>query len=73
MWGKMETIRRFFQLPEESFFLFGPRGSGKTTLVKSSFPDALMIDLLAPDTYRVYSSRPETLRENYWLFQTKKL
>jgi len=27
MWGKMETIRRFFQLPEESFFLFGPLDS----------------------------------------------
>jgi predicted AAA+ superfamily ATPase len=73
MRGKMETIRRFFQLPEESFFLFGPRGTGKTTLVKSSFPDALMIDLLAPDTYRVYSARPETLREKLLAVPNKKI
>jgi len=29
-----------------SFFLFGPRGVGKTTLIHEQFPDALHVDLL---------------------------
>ncbi|MBM3144936.1 MAG: ATP-binding protein [Chloroflexi bacterium] len=30
----------------KSFFLFGPRGTGKTTWVKARFPDAVYLDLL---------------------------
>ena len=44
----METIPRFFHPPAESFFLFGPRGTGKTTLMKERFPDAYHVDLLDP-------------------------
>lgn len=59
----METIRRFFEPPHESFFLFGPRGTGKSTLVKERFPDALYIDFLDPEVFRIFSARPEHLRE----------
>lgn len=59
----MESIRRLFRPPDESFFLFGPRGTGKSTLVKGGFPDAIYIDLLDPVTYRTFSARPEHLRE----------
>ena len=59
----METIRRFFKPPQQSFFLFGPRGTGKSTLVKQEFPEALYIDLLDPGVFRTYSARPERLRE----------
>ncbi len=31
---------------DKSFFLFGPRGTGKTTWVRKAFPDALYLDLL---------------------------
>ena len=31
---------------DKSFFLFGPRGAGKTTWVKNAFPGAILIDLL---------------------------
>jgi predicted AAA+ superfamily ATPase len=37
---------------KRSYFLFGPRASGKTTLIKSSFPEAKRYDLL---NARVYS------------------
>ena len=30
----------------QSFFLFGPRGTGKTTWLKQRFPEALYLDLL---------------------------
>jgi len=59
----MEFIIRFFQPPTGSFFLFGPRGTGKSTWARSCFPEALIVDLLDPSTYREYSARPERLRE----------
>lgn len=59
----MEVISRFFKPPSQSFFLFGPRGTGKSTLVKQHFADALYLDLLDPRVFRTYSARPEHLRE----------
>ncbi len=59
----MESLSRFFQAPEGSFFLFGPRGTGKTTWLKKSFPKALFIDLLKADVHRTLSARPERLVE----------
>lgn len=55
--------QRFFPLPEQSFFLFGPRGTGKSTWLRHALPDALHLDLLAPERYRELSARPERLRE----------
>ena len=46
----------------ENFFLWGPRQSGKSTLLRSSYPDALWIDLLKRDDYARYAVRPERLR-----------
>ena len=59
----MEVIDRFVSEPRQSFFLFGPRGAGKSAWVRRRFADALRIDLLAPDVFRAYSARPERLRE----------
>jgi predicted AAA+ superfamily ATPase len=59
----MEILRRFFKGSDQSFFLFGPRGTGKSTWVHQHFSDALYIDLLEPDTFRSYSARPERLGE----------
>jgi len=60
----METyIPRFFNAPEQSFFLFGPRGTGKSTFLKHNFPNALYIDLLKPDEFRKYSAKPERIVE----------
>lgn len=59
----METISRIFDFPEDSFFLFGPRGTGKSTLLQSRLPQALYIDLLDPWRFRELQARPETLAE----------
>ncbi len=59
----MELIRRIFKAPEESFFLFGPRGTGKSTWLRQTFPDALYIDLLDHEAYRTFLARPERLGE----------
>jgi len=60
---KMEFQRRFLPLHTHSFFLFGPRGTGKSTWLRHLFPEALFVDLLQPDVYREMSARPERLRE----------
>ncbi|MGV8124989.1 MAG: ATP-binding protein [Candidatus Xenobiia bacterium LiM19] len=59
----MEIISRFFAPDENSFFLFGPRGTGKSTLLKNTFPVAYFIDLLDPIAFRTYISKPEHLSE----------
>lgn len=47
----------------QSFFLFGPRGTGKTTWLKERFPEALYLDLLDHALYLDLLARPERLRE----------
>ncbi len=60
----MESIiPRFFKAPKESFFLFGPRGTGKSIWLRTITKNTLWIDLLEPDIFRSYSARPERLRE----------
>jgi predicted AAA+ superfamily ATPase len=49
--------------PEDSFFLWGPRQTGKSTLLKNTYPDAIWIDLLKADEFRRYTQHPERLRE----------
>lgn len=60
---KMADLGRFFKAPAGSFFLFGPRGTGKSTWLAKSFPNALRLDLLHPENQRTYGARPERLRE----------
>src|SRR3989344_2103872 len=59
----MAFIPRFFKPPNQSYFLFGPRGTGKSTWLKSQYPQALWIDLLNLDVLRFYLAAPERLRE----------
>lgn len=59
----MELIRRLFKAPKESFFLFGPRGTGKSTWLRQTFPDAIYVDLLDQEAFRTYLARPERLGE----------
>jgi predicted AAA+ superfamily ATPase len=59
----MEIIDRFFQAPKVSFFLFGPRGTGKSTFVHQHFKNAIYIDLLDPERVRSFSAMPERLKE----------
>lgn len=59
----MGDIKRFFQPPAGSYFLFGPRGTGKSTWLKRRYPDALFIDLLLTDTLLMYEAKPDRLIE----------
>lgn len=49
--------------PRESFFLWGPRQTGKSTLLKATYPGATWIDLLKSEEFTRYAIHPERLRE----------
>ncbi len=49
-----EYLPRLIPKPDQSFFLFGPRGTGKTTWVRHEFPQAYTIDLLSESLYLSY-------------------
>ena len=48
---------------EETFFLWGPRQTGKTTLLRQTYGDARWLDLLKAEEFRRYVARPELLRQ----------
>jgi predicted AAA+ superfamily ATPase len=48
---------------KESVFLWGARQTGKSTLLRQLFPDALWFDLLKSDIYRRYQKEPLQFRE----------
>ena len=48
-------FNRRLQLPPggtETFFLWGPRQAGKSTLLRRRYPDGRWIDLLKSDEFR---------------------
>jgi predicted AAA+ superfamily ATPase len=51
-------LKRILKVPGQSCFLLGPRGSGKSTWLRSRFPDAHVIDLLSEETYQRLLSNP---------------
>ena len=49
--------------PRQSAFLWGPRKTGKSTYLRSAFPDSLTFDLLQSDLMLDLARRPAILRE----------
>ncbi|MFN8792378.1 MAG: ATP-binding protein [Bdellovibrionales bacterium] len=48
-------------LKNQSFFLFGPRGTGKTTWLRGHFKNSLYLNLLSADVYQSLLAHPESL------------
>ena len=55
------TIPRLLRRPDRSFFLFGPRGAGKSTWLQQVLPDALRLDLLDASLFLELSRDPHRL------------
>jgi predicted AAA+ superfamily ATPase len=54
---------RTIEAPEKgSFFLFGPRGTGKSTWVGQRYPDAVYLDLLDSAVFTELLARPERIQ-----------
>lgn len=59
-------FKRLLNIPlktKKSFFLFGPRGVGKTTWLNRNLPDALFVNLLKSESYNRLSANPENIRQ----------
>jgi uncharacterized protein len=60
------VFKRLLQIDrnrKKSFFLFGPRGTGKTSWVTNYFPEALYIDLLKTSDYTTLQADPSRLEK----------
>ncbi len=59
-------FKRMIHIPlkaRKSFFLFGPRGTGKTTWLKQHLPGSLFFNLLKSEPYNRLSANPGIIRE----------
>ena len=57
----MAFVGRFFDPPAQSYYLFGPRGTGKSAWTQHRYRDRVRIDLLRPATLQRYRARPDRL------------
>jgi len=56
-------IPRILNPPHGSYFLLGPRGTGKSTWLRHQYPQATRIDLLLGEEERRFSAYPEKIRD----------
>lgn len=59
----LQRKQKFEESEGESFFLWGARQTGKSTLLEMVYPDALRFDLLLGDVYQRLLAHPNILRE----------
>jgi len=59
--------------PRESMFLWGPRQTGKTSLLRETYPTSIWYDLLKTDLYVRFHTRPELLREELLAIVTPQI
>ncbi|MBF0208849.1 MAG: ATP-binding protein, partial [Oligoflexia bacterium] len=57
------TIKRTLKITKDSFFLFGPRATGKTTWLREQVSPGLYIDLLKSENFLRFSKHPGELSE----------
>ncbi|MBM4254977.1 MAG: ATP-binding protein [Deltaproteobacteria bacterium] len=61
MYSRILDVRTL--LAHKSLFLFGPRQTGKSTLLQHFFPQAKFYDLLEANTFRELTAQPELIRQ----------
>ncbi len=68
-----ERKQNLLNSDSESLFLWGARQTGKSTLLKSLFPNALLFDLLLSDVFERLSKTPSIIRETFLANTKNKL
>lgn len=61
MFSRLLDLKNYIE--DSSILLLGPRQTGKSTLLKSSFKNAMYFDLLEPELFRDLNKSPSTLKE----------
>ncbi|RJQ58451.1 MAG: hypothetical protein C4530_10635 [Desulfobacteraceae bacterium] len=56
-----KIISRLLRRPDRSFFLFGPRGTGKSTWLQQVLPGVLRLDLLDASLFLELSRDPHRI------------
>ena len=72
---KQKLVDRFLSLnlpPGKSAFLWGPRKTGKSTLLKKRYPHSLYYDFLQTDLVLRYTSKPSLFREELMALSREK-
>jgi uncharacterized protein len=70
---EIERVLRIALPARQSAFLWGPRKTGKSTWLRSAFPDSLTFDLLLTDLMLELTKRPALLRERLLATPPEKL
>lgn len=65
----LARIQKLQEIREDSMFLWGPRQTGKSTLLKQLFPDAPYYDLLKSEVYALYKMKPSRLRDECMMME----
>lgn len=69
----MSILNRLFEPSQKSYFLFGPRGTGKSTLMRALYADAMFIDLLNPELERQFRAHPNRLKDIVYANKEQKV
>lgn len=54
--------KRFYHLPNDNCFIFGPKGTGKSTWIKNYLPQAYVINLLDEQNYLKFITDPSRIK-----------
>ena len=69
----LTRIQKLLEIRADSMFLWGPRQTGKSTLLKQLFPDAPYYDLLKSEVYTLYKMKPSRLRDECMMMDEGEL
>ncbi len=58
----MKLTKRMFTVPLDHCFIFGPRGTGKSTWINQNLPDAYVVNLLDHATYQKHLAHPDLIQ-----------
>lgn len=64
MYKRILDLKKIFSKnAKTSYFLFGPRATGKSSLIKEQLKESIVFDLLDDDVYEEFLKRPKALSE----------
>ena len=69
----LARIQKLQEIREDSMFLWGPRQTGKSTLLKQLFPDAPYFDLSKSEVYALYKMKPSRLRDECMMMEEDEI